>query len=63
MLIIDIIQKLIQNPELTDSLFDRIDGISQNINGYEYGLPLYEASHKALLREALYKWIIEIFEQ
>lgn len=40
-----------------ESLLSELNEIAQNGEPYEYGLPLYDAGQKSLLRDAVLRWL------
>jgi hypothetical protein len=52
-----LVVKLIGNDEKVDKLLFALNDISQDIDTYEYGLPLSDEGNKELLRKAILKWL------
>lgn len=53
------LKELIADSEIVNALLSKIDEIAREQNSYEYGLQLYDDGQKALLREAVIKWIAQ----
>ena len=42
-----------------ESLLSELDSIAQDVCRYEFGLPLYNAEQKSLLRDAVIRWLLQ----
>ena len=51
----NLVKLAVESKELVDSLLSELDGVARDVNGYEYGLPMYES--RGEMREAIYKFI------
>lgn len=54
--------RMIQRSDLVDGLLETLDKKAREYN-MESGLPLYSAELKALFREVVYKWLIQLREE
>lgn len=55
----ELLKTLMLNPYKTNSLLDALDAIARAYDPYDFGLP-YSESQRALLREAVLKWLLEV---
>ena len=53
--------RLLQTPEKANELINELDSMAAGINNYEYGLPTYDDSHMARMREIIYNWIARVY--
>ena len=47
---------LVKDEQRCMQLLDALDKTAREVDSYEYGLPLWDESHRARFREVLYRW-------
>lgn len=48
---------LVKDEQRCMQLLESLDKTAREVDSYEYGLPLWDGSHRARLREVLYRWV------
>jgi len=48
---------LVKDEQRCMQLLEALNKAARQVDSYEYGLPLYNDSHRALFRELLYRWV------
>lgn len=49
----------LSNPQLVTNLLKRLDKVARAEDAFEYGLPLFNESASAALREQVYLWLAD----
>jgi hypothetical protein len=52
------LSRLVANPTLVNNLLDELHKVAVAAGGSEYGLPIFDNGSRALLREAVYRWLL-----
>ena len=56
------LRKIIRNKEVVNKLLEELNDVAQDIDYYDYGLPISNEEAKARMREVVYEWIAEAEE-
>jgi hypothetical protein len=48
---------LVRDEQRCMQLLEALNKAARQVDSYEYGLPLYDESHRARFRELLYRWV------
>ncbi len=51
------VKYLMANPQIVDELLSELDGIAQEYNHYDYGLPIFNDEEKEKMQVAVQKWV------